>query len=58
MKDTGTLEEVMGKTFDLYTKNQVSDFSLKRFLKKMGVFSDVDILKLVEMLHEAKENEG
>ena len=58
MKDTGTLEEVMGKVYDLYMKNTVSDFSLKRFLKKMEVFREAEILALVEMLHEAKENEG
>ena len=58
MKDTGTLEEVMGKVYELYMENRVSDFSLKRFLKKMGVYSEADILKLVEMLQEAKENDG
>ena len=58
MKETGTLEEVMGKTYDLYMNNHVSDYSLKRFLRKMEVFREAEILKLVEILKEAKENEG
>ena len=58
MKDTGTLEEVMGKTYELYMNNEVSEFSLIRFLRKMGCFWEEDILDLVEMLEEAKQNEG
>ena len=55
MKETGTLEEVMEKVYDLYMKNTVTDFSLKRFLKKMGIFREAEILKLVETLKRGKE---
>ena len=55
MKETGTLEEVMEKVYDLYMKNTVTDFSLKRFLKKMEVFREAEILKLVEILKKEKE---
>ena len=55
MKDKGTLEEVMGKVYDLYMGNTVSDYSLKRFLKKMEVFREAEILHLVEILKKEKE---
>ena len=57
MKVTGTLEEVMGKVFELYMGQDVSDYSVKRFLKKMNVFREEEILNLVEMLQKVKENE-
>ena len=60
MKTKGNLDECIGKVFDLYMENRLSDKSVYWYLWHMldntgkPIFSVKDSEKLVKMLKEAK----
>ena len=62
MKRTGSLEEILGAVWDLYIGKGASNYSTRRYLTNLGIFSETEIFRLMERLQvtlrsEAKENE-
>ena len=55
----GTLEEVMGGIFELYVNTKTEtprdlNWSTRRFLRNLDLFSPTEIFHLMEMLQVAK----
>ena len=54
-KGKGTLEEAMEKCWELFLGGKASYISTRRYLERLDVFSDEDIVKLLKMLSEDRK---
>ena len=50
----GTLEEVLDRTYDLYVHGNVSNITVRRYLRGLEVFTEEGIDLLMSMLIEDK----
>lgn len=57
MKKTGSLEEVLGAVWNMYTEKGASNYSTRRYLTRLGVFSGTQVFRLMERLQVALSNE-
>ena len=61
MSMSGSLEEVLKRLFDLYMQGRIDELNTEYFLSQLKhdngelVYGAIDIIKMLDMLREAKE---